>query len=71
MNQQELQDLFAKAIGHRSRNENDAALRAFDRLLLAEPNFTPGWNERAALLAKLNCHFDALLCYLMALQLNP
>src|SRR6516162_9632100 len=71
MNHQQIQELFSKAIAHRSRNENDQALRLFDSILIDEPSFTPGWNERAALLAKLNCHFDALLCYLMALQLNP
>jgi len=71
MNHQQIQELFSKAIAHRSRNENDQALRLFDSILIDEPSFTPGWNERAALLAKLNCHFDAILCYIMALQNNP
>src|SRR5215831_8621294 len=71
MKEQEVQELFAKAITHKNRKEYEPALRLFDQLLLDNPNFVPGWNERASLLADVNAHFDAVVNYLMALQLSP
>lgn len=49
----------------------DPALRTFDRILIRHPEYVPGWQDRAALLDKLGCHFDAVINWDKAIALRP
>lgn len=71
MDANELLETHSKAVGFIKNGQYDPALRLLDKILLRHPDYTPGWQDRAALLGKLGANFDAVLNWDRALALNP
>ncbi len=71
MNIHEIQEVFGKVVTAEKARDDTKALRLLDQLLLKEPTFIPGWNQRAALLDRLGCSFDAVLNYNQAIAYSP
>lgn len=65
------QDMFVESVRLQAKGDTYAAIDYLNRILLAKPDFTPAWNNRAAIISQLGQPFDAIMNYDRAISIDP
>jgi hypothetical protein len=65
------QDMFVESLRFQAKGDLYTAIEYLNRILLAKPDFTPAWNNRASMIAQLGQPFDAIVNYDRAIAVDP
>jgi hypothetical protein len=65
------QDMFVESIRFQAKGDLFVAVELLNKILLAKPDFTPAWNNRAAIIGQLGQPFDAIMNYDRAIAIDP
>lgn len=71
MNIHDLQEAMGKVVNAVKERNINKALNVLDKLLLEEPTFVQGWNQRGSILDGVGNYFDAMLNFSQAIKLVP
>lgn len=64
-------DMFVEVCALQKKGDYTNALPILNKVLVEDPKFAPGWNNRGAMLQKLGFPFDAVMNYEKAIQCSP
>ncbi len=65
------QDMFVESLRFQAKGDFHTAINYLNTILLAKPDFTPAWNNRATMIGQLGQPFDAIMNYDRALSIDP
>jgi hypothetical protein len=65
------QDMFVESLKFQAKGDLFTAIEYLNKILIAKPDFTPAWNNRASMIAQLGQPFDAVINYDRAISVDP